>query len=168
MTEKATTGHSLGDRYRKGREHHDPGCDPGALAGGISLKLRGQPVWYHLSSLFSGLIVLPPASPTCSLCRNHKVVPWDKEETGEIQILLFGGGGSISFDPTNSHQEKANPDSITGWISTLLEKSGSYESWELFTWLTQARPNLPPPEAALAFPPFSRPSWLTQHGQLGD
>lgn len=95
MTEKATTGHSLGDRHRKGGEHHDPGCDPGALAGGISLKLRGQPVRYHLSSLSSGLVVLPPASPTCSLCRNHKVVPWDKEETGEIQILLFGGGGAF-------------------------------------------------------------------------
>lgn len=94
MAENATTGHSLWERYRNGGEHHDPGCDPGVLTGGLSLKLRDQPVWYHLSIVSSGFIVLPPASPTCSLCRNHKVVPWDKRETGETQILLFGRGGA--------------------------------------------------------------------------
>lgn len=79
-------------------------------------------------SLF-GFIVLSSASTTCSPCRNHQVVLWDKEETGKTQILCLGVRGHFKSYFIHhliwSYQEKANTDSITCWNSTQLKKSGA-------------------------------------------
>lgn len=92
MAEKATTSHSLGERYRNGGEHHDPKCDPGVLTGGVSLKLRGQPVWYHLSSVSSGSLSCPLPAPLAPYAETTKWYLGIKRKLGKLRFYCLGVG----------------------------------------------------------------------------
>lgn len=87
MTEKATKGHSLGERHRHGGGHHDPGV----LAGGIRLKLRGQSVWYRLSNLSSASLSCPLPAPLAPHAETTKWYLGIRRKLGKPRFYCLGG-----------------------------------------------------------------------------